>query len=81
MRVALVTENFLPKLDGVTRTLAMLLDHLHHRGHQAIVLAPEGAPKRYAKARVFTARGVPFRHDWSASWSASNLTSSMSPIP
>ncbi|MGH2516723.1 MAG: glycosyltransferase family 4 protein [Ktedonobacterales bacterium] len=59
MRVALVTENFLPKLDGVTRTLAMLLDHLHTRGHQAIVLAPEGAPRRYAGARVFPARGLP----------------------
>ncbi|HLJ81551.1 MAG TPA: glycosyltransferase family 1 protein [Ktedonobacterales bacterium] len=59
MRVALVTENFLPKLDGVTRTLAMLLDHLHLRGHQALVLAPEGSPRRYAHARVFTARGVP----------------------
>lgn len=59
MRVALVTENFLPKLDGVTRTLAMLLDHLYLRGHQAVVLAPEGAPRRYEQARVFTARGVP----------------------
>ncbi|HLZ21551.1 MAG TPA: glycosyltransferase family 1 protein [Ktedonobacterales bacterium] len=59
MRVALVTENFLPKLDGVTRTLAMLLEHLQRRGHQAIVLAPEGAPRRYARARVFSARGVP----------------------
>lgn len=59
MRVALVTENFLPKLDGVTRTLAMLLDYLHLRGHQALVLAPDGSPRRYAHARVFTARGVP----------------------
>ena len=59
MRVALVTENFLPKLDGVTRTLAMLLDHLRSHGHHAIVLGPEGAPRRYAGARVFEARGIP----------------------
>src|SRR5579859_447236 len=59
MRVALVTENFLPKLDGVTRTLAMLLEHLQRHGHKAIVLGPEGAPRRYAGARVFTARGWP----------------------
>lgn len=59
MRVALVTENFLPKLDGVTRTLALLLEHLRRAGHQAIVLGPEGAPRRYAGARVFHAPGVP----------------------
>lgn len=59
MRVALVTENFLPKLDGVTRTLAMLLDHLHARGHQAIVVGSEGAPRRYAGFRVFGVKGIP----------------------
>lgn len=58
MRVALVTENFLPKLDGVTRTLAMLLEHLQHHGHQAMVIGPEGTPRRYAGARVFGARGI-----------------------
>lgn len=59
MRIALVTENFLPKLDGVTRTLAILLEHLRSAGHQVIVLGPEGAPRRYAGARVFHARGAP----------------------
>jgi glycosyltransferase involved in cell wall biosynthesis len=59
MRVALVTENFLPKLDGVTRTLAMLLEHLQLRGHRAIVLGPQGAPEVYAGARVYGAPGVP----------------------
>jgi glycosyltransferase involved in cell wall biosynthesis len=59
MRVALVTENFLPKLDGVTRTLAMLLDHLRAQGHQAIVVGPQGAPRRYAGFRVFGVKGIP----------------------
>lgn len=59
MRVALVTENFLPKLDGVTRTLAMLLEHLERAGHRAIVLGPEGSPRRYAGARIFCAPGMP----------------------
>jgi hypothetical protein len=31
LKVAIVTENFLPKIDGVTRTLAMLLEHLQVR--------------------------------------------------
>jgi glycosyltransferase involved in cell wall biosynthesis len=59
MRIALITENFLPKLDGVTRTLAMLLEHLQERGHTALVLGPKGAPRRYAGARIYGARGVP----------------------
>src|SRR5262245_62021153 len=59
MRLAIVTENFLPKLDGVTRTLAMLLEYAQRQGHQAIVVGPEGAPERYADARIVTARGVP----------------------
>lgn len=59
MRIALVTENFLPKLDGVTRTLAMLLEHLQARGHAALVLGPKGAPRRYAGARIYGARGAP----------------------
>lgn len=40
LRVAIVTENFLPKIDGVTRTLAMLLEHLQAEGHEAMVLGP-----------------------------------------
>lgn len=59
MRIALVTENFLPKLDGVTRTLALLLEHLRHAGHRVVVLGPTGAPRRYAGAPVFHAPGVP----------------------
>jgi len=59
MRIALITENFLPKLDGVTRTLAMLLEHLERRGHAALVLGPDGAPRRYAGARVVSVPGLP----------------------
>ena len=59
MRVALITENFLPKLDGVTRTNAMLLEHLQAHDHQAIVFGPEGSLRRYAGARVVPVPGVP----------------------
>jgi glycosyltransferase involved in cell wall biosynthesis len=59
MRIALITENFLPKLDGVTRTVAMLLEHLQRHGHAALVLGPEGAPRRYAGARVISVPGLP----------------------
>lgn len=45
MRVAIITENFLPKRDGVTRTIDMLLEHLQMREQPAIVFAPEGSPR------------------------------------
>ncbi|CAE6465651.1 unnamed protein product [Rhizoctonia solani] len=41
LRVVLVTENFLPKVDGVTRCLARLLKHLREEGHEVMILGPE----------------------------------------
>lgn len=43
LRVLIVSENFLPKVDGVTRTLARLLQHLQSLGHEALVLGPADA--------------------------------------
>jgi hypothetical protein len=40
-RGLLMVENFLPKIDGVTRTLARLLDHLRETGHEALVVGPD----------------------------------------
>ena len=60
MRVAIITENFLPKLDGVTRTLAMLLEHLRAGGHQVLLLGPDSGMDEYAGAEVVGTAGVPF---------------------
>lgn len=59
MRVAIITENFLPKLDGVTRTLVRLLEHLQTNGHQALLLGPESGLDRYAGAEVIGTAGLP----------------------
>lgn len=59
MRVAIITENFLPKLDGVTRTLARLLEHLQEQGHQALLLGPESGMDCYAGAEVVGTAGLP----------------------
>jgi glycosyltransferase involved in cell wall biosynthesis len=59
MRVAIITENFLPKLDGVTRTLAKLLEHLQTTGHQALLLGPDAGMERYAGAEVIGTGGIP----------------------
>lgn len=40
LRIALFTESFLPKLDGVVTVLCLLLDHLRSIGAEVIVFAP-----------------------------------------
>ncbi len=52
MRIALLTETFLPKIDGVVKSLCHILDHLAQKGHQSLLLAPEGSPDRYAETPV-----------------------------
>lgn len=59
MRVALITETFLPNVNGVVTTLCRLLDHLQARGHEVLLFAPEGAPSRYAGAQIVPLRGAP----------------------
>ncbi|MGB9634554.1 MAG: glycosyltransferase, partial [Chloroflexaceae bacterium] len=59
MRIALITETFLPNVNGVVTTLCRLLEHLRSRGHEALLLAPEGAPLEYAGAEIVPMRGMP----------------------
>jgi glycosyltransferase involved in cell wall biosynthesis len=59
MRVAIITENFLPKLDGVTRTLARLLEHLQMQGHRALLLGPHSGMEQYAGAEIVGTAGLP----------------------
>ena len=52
-------ENFLPKIDGVTRTLARLLEHLEREGHQCMLLGPGSGMDTYAGHPLVGTAGIP----------------------
>jgi phosphatidylinositol alpha 1,6-mannosyltransferase len=58
MRVVIVTESFLPQVNGVTRTVAAFLEHLQRRGHEALVFAPGRGTVEHAGHRVVRVMGV-----------------------
>lgn len=52
MRIAIVTEVFLPKIDGVVTRLTRTLDHLAAMGHEVRIFATGKAPDTYAGFEV-----------------------------
>ena len=48
MRIALLTEVFLPKIDGVVTRTTRHLDQLAELGHEVLIFAPGNPPERYA---------------------------------
>ncbi len=61
MRVAIITETFLPKVDGIVKVTCLLLDHLSKRGIEALVIAPRyGEGARYKDVPVRSLPSLPF---------------------
>jgi glycosyltransferase involved in cell wall biosynthesis len=61
MRIALFTETFLPKVEGIVARLVRTLEHLHALGHEALVFAPHAPPASFAGHRVVPVPAFSFR--------------------
>jgi glycosyltransferase involved in cell wall biosynthesis len=60
VRIAIFTETFLPKIDGIVTRLSRTLEHLRDLGHEALVFAPHHPPPSYVGHRVVRVPAVSF---------------------
>lgn len=56
MRVLIVTESFLPQINGVSNSVRHVCDRLVARGHQVLVVAPGPGPETYRTCPVVRVR-------------------------
>ncbi len=59
LRVAIVTESFLPSVNGVTNSILRILDTFRQQGHEAIIIAPTSPSSRYLGYDVIRTVSVP----------------------
>ena len=60
MKIALFTETFLPKVDGIVTRLRHTVEHLQRSGDQVLVIAPDGGLTEYKGAKIYGVPGMPF---------------------
>jgi glycosyltransferase involved in cell wall biosynthesis len=60
MRIALFTETFLPKIDGIVTTLSETVRQLRSLGHEVLVFAPDGGITDFEGARIIGMKGHSF---------------------
>ncbi|MEM1289937.1 MAG: glycosyltransferase family 1 protein [Cyanobacteria bacterium P01_H01_bin.162] len=60
MRIALFTETFLPKVDGIVTRLKHTVEHLQRLGDEVMVFCPEGGLKTYKGAQIHGVSGLAF---------------------
>ena len=60
MRIALITETFLPKVDGIVTMLTKTVECLRARGDEVLIFAPSGGPAELFGAEVVSMASAPF---------------------
>ncbi|MEM9161774.1 MAG: glycosyltransferase family 1 protein [Cyanobacteria bacterium P01_F01_bin.4] len=59
MRIALFTETFLPKVDGIVTRLKHTVEQLQNLGDEVCVFCPEGGLREYKGAQISGVSGFP----------------------
>ncbi len=59
MRIALFTETFLPKVDGIVTRLRHTVEHLQRNGDKVLVVCPEGGLTEYKGAQICGLSAMP----------------------
>jgi glycosyltransferase involved in cell wall biosynthesis len=75
MKVALFTETFLPKTDGIVTTVCQTIRHLRELGHEVLIVAPGSGVAEFEKCRIVGVPGwkFPFYPELRLSFSRSSV--------
>jgi len=60
MRIAVVTETFLPKIDGIVTMVTKTVETLKEGGDEVLIFAPSGGPAELFGAEVVSLPSIPF---------------------
>lgn len=60
MKIAIVTETFLPKIDGIVTMVTKTVEVLRQLGDEVLIFAPSGGPGELFGAEVVSVPSVPF---------------------
>ncbi len=52
LKIALFTETFLPKIDGIVSVLCLALQRMREQGHQVLLFGPSGGPSEFEGAEI-----------------------------
>jgi phosphatidylinositol alpha 1,6-mannosyltransferase len=79
VKVAVVTESFLPRVNGVTNSVCRILEHLPARGHDVLVVAPRPGPDDHEgqPVRLTPGLALPFYRSFVVGLPARQVTAAL----